>query len=142
MKRENNEKVSHILDKMKNMDDKNRNKELDEIPNYNSKIKLYIYMNPFKREATIKPSSERQQLWKEFVVLNNKSKTEENKQRISDILGKIKNMDDKNRNKELDEIPIPITKEKRGGKTKKNKRKTKKNKRKTKKNKRKTKRRL
>lgn len=42
MKRENNEKVSHILDKMKNMDDKNRNKELDEIPNYNSKIKLYI----------------------------------------------------------------------------------------------------
>jgi|LakMenEpi03Aug12_release.lakeMendotaPanAssembly.Ray.scaffolds.fasta_scaffold4977487_2 hypothetical protein len=32
-----------ILDKMKNMDDKNRNKELDEIPNYNSKIKLYIY---------------------------------------------------------------------------------------------------
>jgi hypothetical protein len=89
-------------------------------------------MNSFKREAPIKPSSERQQLWKEFVDLNKKPET--NIERISHILGKIKNIDDKNINKELDEIPIPITKKKRGGKTKKNKRggKTKKNKRKTK----------
>lgn len=88
------------------------------------------------KRPTINPSSDYGELWEEFVELN--KKPEENKERISDILDKMKkmknmkNMDDKNINKELDEIPIPITKEKRGGKTKKNKRKTKKNKRKTK----------